>query len=79
MHITNENKDNINKNLNGSIRISSLKQMEIKQHKVINGFIISNEENNNNNNFVKVDDTSPEVIVVSYMFPTYVSWVNGLA
>lgn len=79
--IKNDNKDNINKNLNGSIRISSLKQKEIKQHKVINGFFITNEKTDNSNGFAKVDDdnTLPEVIVVSYIYPTYVSYSDWMS
>ena len=41
VHVTNDNKDKTNKNLNGIIHISSLKQKEIKQHKIINGFIVN--------------------------------------
>ncbi|QEC69302.1 hypothetical protein FRZ67_19055 [Panacibacter ginsenosidivorans] len=81
VNITNDNKDRINKNLDGTILISSLQQKEIKQHKVINGFIVSKEKNDNSNNFVKVDEgnTLPEVIVVSYIYPTYISWSDWIS
>ena len=82
VHVTNDNKDKTNKNLNGIIHISSLKQKEIKQHKIINGFIVNKEKNNNNNNdFVKADDsnTLPEVIVVGYIYSTGVTWSEWMS